>query len=1027
VTRDPSGTPGADDARGPLGPRHLAASRFPLGLAPPEGEAGSVPGFEFEGRHSQPPRRPRQLPPAAPPPPEPSSKPKRFRYTSTVSQALPVSQPWPENPPVSPNAWLDEAAQPGPGALLAEPARSWYQPAGPAGPAGPAAPGGPVVPGFEFDQRVDRSALFDPDLDVYSPVPPASRPGGSRPGGSRPGDSRPRDSRAGERRGDRRRRAETVRSDLPPASTEWARLLRAVLPQPPKQNWSTQFRAGLHFRGWPMKVGVPILAMIIFGVAVVVFTGANSGNSGPAPSAASLGFPPATLAGRNFTVAPGGRGISQTLDRVASDGTEIVAVGSQNGARIARAQFFVSPNGGHSWTMGSVRTPSGGEPPPGHPAKFVAGGQGTWVAVGPGSIWTSTDGRTWTLSPSAGMPLLAGDQISQLSRTSSGFIAVGANLPGGDPAASSPVIFRSADGISWQRLDAKQLGLPAGTGRVLDIKYAATSGKLILIAGNVSTTNLVGKAKRAVTVQSGAAWLSSDNGSHWVTAAVPVTRGAQAQIAGVAAAGDGFVLARPATVKGSPAVDVYRSADGTAWTFAATLATPAGLVAGPVDGGPDGAVVTGRSGTSLTAFVSSDGASWQQTGVFGAASSESVSGAAMTRGGAVVTGTTAAADTREPAIALVAGNAATSKVDVENIPGAFDPQVAVNSVAPAGDTQVAVGSADGYPAAWASADGGATWVRASGTAPAALSRPGTQQLTSVTHGAAGWLAAGGVVAGAPPHPVVLRSRAGSAWDAVDGEAAFGAAGLVTEQAAAGPGGYVIVGHQDIKQTRDGRIVSDRTVAAAWWSAGLTGFQRAQDATPGALDGASVSRQMLAVTASAKGFVAVGSAGNQASAWTSPDGRTWRQASLPVPMGSVRTVLQHVASRGRAIVAVGTAVTTTGQRVPFAASSSDGGFTWTESALPVPAGQASVTALAADGSEFTAAGMFGRTAGQQDVVLWTSADGATWKAVTPAGQGLNDRGIQEFTALTASGSTLTGVGYSASPASEQPFFWQSPIR
>ena len=46
---------------------------------------------------------------------------------------------------------------------------------------------------------------------------------------------------------------------------------------------------------------------------------------------------------------------------------------------------------------------------------------------------------------------------------------------------------------------------------------------------------------------------------------------------------------------------------------------------------------------------------------------------------------------------------------------------------------------------------------------------------------------------------------------------------------------------------------------------------------------------------------------------------------------------------------------------------------------------------------------------------------------PSGQGLTGPGIQAMTALTAAGSTLTGVGYIALPASEQPVFWQSPIR
>ena len=149
-------------------------------------------------------------------------------------------------------------------------------------------------------------------------------------------------------------------------------------------------------------MAIPILAMVVFGVAVVVIAGANSGHAGPAPSAASLGFPPATLAGNDFTAAGSGRGISQTLGRVTSVGHEIVAVGSQAGARIPRAQFFVSGDDGRTWTMGTVRDAAGGVPPPGHGAIFVAGGQGAWVALGPGSIWTSPDGRTWTLAPATG-------------------------------------------------------------------------------------------------------------------------------------------------------------------------------------------------------------------------------------------------------------------------------------------------------------------------------------------------------------------------------------------------------------------------------------------------------------------------------------------------------------------------------------------------------------------------------------------------------------------------------------------------
>ncbi len=534
---------------------------------------------------------------------------------------------------------------------------------------------------------------------------------------------------------------------------------------------------------------IPILAMVMFGVAVAVIAGANSQN-GPAPPPSALGFAPATLAGSAFSAAASGRGISQALGRVTSDGAEIVAVGSQQGARIARAQFFVSTDDGRTWSMGHVRAPDGGPPPPGYAARFVAGGQGAWVAIGPASIWTSPDGRTWTLSSTAGLPLLPGDQISVVKRTAAGFIAAGSNVPGGNAAASTPVVFVSANGISWRRLGASQLRLAtstaadttadaaASTSHVLNIRYAAAHGNQILIAGDVTVTRNA-RTQNTGTKTTSAAWLSDNGGTTWTLVvpagpagiSAPAGHGAQTQISGVAVTADGFILLRPATAARKPAVDVYRSANGTAWTFEATLAAKAGFTPDMANGDPDGAVVTGQSGPALIAFVSADGASWRRTPAFGTAATQDVSGVAMAQGGTVVAAgtTTNDPDSRQALLTVVAAQGAAQHVDIAKIPGAADPELAVNDVAAGGGLQVAVGSANGYPAAWTSANGGLTWTRASGQTPAVLGRPGVQQLTSVTFGADGWLAVGGVVAVAAPHPVVLTSGNGSAWAAADGE------------------------------------------------------------------------------------------------------------------------------------------------------------------------------------------------------------------------------------------------------------------
>jgi hypothetical protein len=71
------------------------------------------------------------------------------------------------------------------------------------------------------------------------------------------------------------------------------------------------------------------------------------------------------------------------------------------------------------------------------------------------------------------------------------------------------------------------------------------------------------------------------------------------------------------------------------------------------------------------------------------------------------------------------------------------------------------------------------------------------------------------------------------------------------------------------------------------------------------------------------------------------------------------------------------------------------------------------------------------------VVWTlpagSAGGTAWTEVTPPGTGLAGPGVQAITALTATGVTLTGVGFTATsgPTSAtmrtEPTIWQSPVR
>ena len=57
----------------------------------------------------------------------------------------------------------------------------------------------------------------------------------------------------------------------------------------------------------------------------------------------------------------------------------------------------------------------------------------------------------------------------------------------------------------------------------------------------------------------------------------------------------------------------------------------------------------------------------------------------------------------------------------------------------------------------------------------------------------------------------------------------------------------------------------------------------------------------------------------------------------------------------------------------------------------------------------------------------AAAGTAWTAASPDGTGLAGPGTHAITALAGAGSTLTGVGYIATPAAEEPTIWQSPVR
>ena len=333
--------------------------------------------------------------------------------------------------------------------------------------------------------------------------------------------------------------------------------------------------------------------------------------------------------------------------------------------------------------------------------------------------------------------------------------------------------------------------------------------------------------------------------------------------------------------------------------------------------------------------------------------------------------------------------AASAPVALPGYPGERG-TVSVDSMWSAAGGTVAVGTADGHPAVWRHASGaaGAAWTLES----AGLLGAGPGTLAAVTDGPAGWIAVGSVVVGGATEPTVLTSADGVTWQPVISIAELAGPGTQFLGVAAGHGGYVVVGR---------RMTGGRTFAVLWWSADLRTWTADGN---GGLNGRLSASTANAVTATAGGFVAVGSHGEFPAIWTSNDGRNWNLHDLSVPPGARGASLSLVAAagtNGSRIVAGGYAATPAGD-VSVIVTSADGGASWH---LIVLGTSGLVTALAATGNGFIAAGLSG-TASARHAVVWTSPDGLAWSAGTPARSGAD-----EITALDSgelAGAATTGA-------------------
>jgi hypothetical protein len=809
-----------------------------------------------------------------------------------------------------------------------------------------------------------------------------------------------------------------------------------------------------------MVVAVIALALVAGTLASIGI--ARSGGPGKPEFTLVTPYPPAALADTELAgQAAGVTSLPGSLAGIAAAGKTVVAVGAKPSQPAPVPLILYSADGGHTWARAALAAPGTGAatgPGSGAPAgpgltagpgaagpgatagPTAAGGPGTapeliahsgstWLALGQDAAWTSPDGRTW--HPAPALPPVAGDTVLGLAGTNTGFVAVGEHTG----PQRGPVVWTSSAGRPWQRWTGPARGLTARSGHVTALRWVAAQGAVVVAGGPI--TGSAGQGERPYA----GVWRSTDGGLTWRPVTLPAGHGSTDGLAGLAASGAGFVAVRPGHAAGRQDAVAYRSAQGVNWRYADKL-TPVrrtSLLVTTMSGNSHGFVVAASVHGAEVAFTSARGRDWHQTT---AGAGAGVAGLTAGPGGTVVVAgniqpETGAAEIR-PHLILI-GPAARRQVGQAVLAASATPDVTVNGLAAGGGALVAAGSAGGSPALWLASSG--RWAPVGVLLPQAW-RNGA--LVSVAHGGDGWLAIGRAgaapsaeapVPAVPPasQPVVLTSATGTSWTPADTLGPLVAPGNVLAQAAAGPAGYVVVGSARTGgttvggATASGNPASGDAAPAAWYSKNLSTWAHATLPVPGSyVPAGAPGSQVLAVTAAAPGFVAVGSAGSSPAAWTSQNGSAWNFTAVPLPAGATGAALTQVTAQGTREVAAGYAWRAGSAPVPFAAVSADGGRTWRDARLPTPNAPAVVTALTATAHGFVAVGHT-VPPGRPAMLAWWSADGLTWQDGVSAGGGPGTSLVTQINAVTAGNGTLTGAGFAVSTTAEHPVLWHARYR
>ncbi|TDD35010.1 hypothetical protein E1286_40110 [Nonomuraea terrae] len=697
-----------------------------------------------------------------------------------------------------------------------------------------------------------------------------------------------------------------------------------------------------------------------------------------------------------FTVPAAGDGADQKLNDMTSVGRMVVAVGSDTTSPTPRPLFLFSPDGGETWRLGQV---NGASTPT---VRRVVGGDGRWLASGGDGtsggrgLWTSPDGRTWTAVEASGSAAFrAGDQIHDIARTASGFVAVGRAT--GEDGGSLPAAWRSGDGRTWERTETRELG-------VRELKAVVARGDTVVAIG----VPAIGEGSRVLR--------SADGGRTWQATGFQLPE-AEPRAGTVAVLSKRFVLvpARRRTAEGD--VRVYCSSTGAEWSQCGSIGGLGGESVGveSLISHQSGVAAIAQTGLGrYSVLTSTDGSSWDKRADLGDLPGATLRGFTIAAGGTLLAGGDQAASDVDNQLVLLAApqRGKAERVPLGEVEGLTRIARETNALASSGGRYVAVGSASGDAGLWTIRNW-QSWKSMS------LGGPGRQTLEDVAHGRRGWLAVGGTAANVSfTDPLLVTSADGEKWRKVDVKGDLARAAdlpyLRADVVTAGEDGYVVAG-----ESRDQAGVSS---AEVWFTRDTRTYTRSERLPQ---RGAGV--RVHDAVAIPGGYVAVGGSGGAdretSVVWFSEDGLNWSARPRVTPPDATSAGLRRITIYQDKLVAIGTAVTG-GARRAFAAVSDDEGESWRTAWLPAEQA-AAVYDLAAAGEGLVAVGWHG-VSGEGDSAAWTSPDGLSWNRMALTQDRLAGQGSQWLSAVAVNGSEVVALGRSTTYSADHLILWTSSL-